>query len=153
MRRNPQFLTVLAFVLVFLGFGRMFAWIIHSDPLDEVMFRGGISPLAIAFSHRSGHEDFVMEGTLGFYGENGELLSTLQLTAEDMKKIPGSLSKKGVLLISSLYAPRFDAEEVKNAIVGLGCPLVPKTSRIHLGLNSRKDQGWHYERDLICALH
>lgn len=142
---------VLALLLIALGFGRITAWVLSSPSFDDVFFHSGLSPLPIAFSHFSGHEDFVMEGSLLFLDSSRKIQARIPLDAEHLKSIPGSWSKKAILLISSLYAPRFDQQEIKKVMETLGCGLFPNTYEIQLALKSRTKKDWNFERVYTCA--
>jgi len=74
------------------------------------------------------------------------------LTARDFLSMPGSLSRKGVLLVTSLYAPRFPPDVVGDVLEALGCSIDPGTRAVHLGLFSRKDPGWKFGRDITCEV-
>ncbi len=138
-------------ILLLLGLSRICAWALRSQDLDDSTFKLGAAPLPIAFSHHSGHEDFVLDGRLEFLNFENQLQHTLQLRADEFKNVQGSWSKKGVLLITALYAPRFDEAEVQEVLQSLACPLYKNISHIKLILSSRKASDWTFERSFHCA--
>lgn len=143
--------TLIAVGLGIVGSGRIVAWALQSEDLDNTMFRLGLSPLPIAFSHHSGHEDIVIFGELRLRQPNAEKQQVIRLTGNDFNGLSGSWTARGIVLISSLYAPRFDAKEVEAAVRGLGCSLWEPVEQIELNLLSRKNPFWRFERSYSCA--
>jgi hypothetical protein len=140
----------LQLILIFVGMIRIAGYIFGSPSAEQLGFVIGASPLPLAFSHRSGWEDFVLDAHYEWH-ENGSQKDFL-LSEEQINSLPGFWINRGVWTVGTLYAPRFDTRVTDQTLRHLGCKYFTHGNDFTITITSKVDSTYRWKRNYECSL-
>lgn len=145
MDRLKKFLLV---AFIGLSFVRMAGYALSIPSVEGLGFILGFSPLPLAFSHRSGHEDFQLQGTFHYQESNAK--KEIALKAELTESLPGWWLTKNVLVIGALYSPRFPPWMTAGPVGELVCQTLTAGHPFQLKLAHRLHPERIWNQEYVC---